>query len=43
MFDRAQYAASFALVAVLPVPGVILWRLLSTPRTAAERARRAKV
>ena len=36
MFDRAEYAASFALVAALPAAGVVLWRLLSAPASDAE-------
>ena len=43
MFDRAEYAASFALVAALPVAGVVVWRFLSAPATATELARVAKV
>jgi len=43
MFDRAEYAASFALVAVLPLMGVVVWRLLSTPEAARELAQGAKV
>jgi MFS transporter, ACS family, hexuronate transporter len=31
MFDRAQYTATFWLVSVLPIAGVLLWRLLRDP------------